>query len=49
MTEMVDAARDRIGRTIFEAWDAADVDELVRLLRKFADALNEPQVTRGMQ
>ncbi len=41
MTDLVDAARDRIGRAIFEAWDAHDVDELVRLMRKFADALKD--------
>ena len=41
MTDMVDSARDRIGRAIFESWDARDVDELVRLMRKFAEALNE--------
>jgi acyl-CoA reductase-like NAD-dependent aldehyde dehydrogenase len=41
MTDMVDAARDRIGRAIFATWEARDVDELVRLMRKFADALNE--------
>jgi DNA-binding MarR family transcriptional regulator len=44
MTDMVDTARDRIGRAIFESWDARDVDELVRLMRKFADAFNEPPV-----
>lgn len=38
MTNLVDAARERIGRAIFETWDARDVDELVRLMRKFADA-----------
>ncbi|UDL89061.1 MarR family winged helix-turn-helix transcriptional regulator [Mesorhizobium sp. PAMC28654] len=37
MTDLVDAARDRIGRGIFESWDAHDIDELVRLMRKFAD------------
>jgi DNA-binding MarR family transcriptional regulator len=41
MTDAVDAARDRIGRTIFETWDAQDVDALVRLMRKFADALQD--------
>jgi DNA-binding MarR family transcriptional regulator len=41
MTNLVDSARDRIGRAIFETWDARDVDELVRLMRKFAAALNE--------
>ena len=40
MTDMVDAARDRIGRAIFQTWDIGEVDELVRLMRKFADALN---------
>jgi DNA-binding MarR family transcriptional regulator len=39
MTNLVDAARERIGRVIFEKWDAQDIDELVRLMRKFADAL----------
>lgn len=39
MTDLVDAARERIGRTIFETWDANDIDELARLIRKFADAL----------
>ncbi|MEZ2222829.1 MarR family winged helix-turn-helix transcriptional regulator [Rhizobium sp. RCC_161_2] len=40
MTDAVDAARDRIGGAILEAWDVNDIDELVRLMRKFADALN---------
>ena len=39
MTDAVDAARERIGGAIFEAWDVHDIDELVRLMRKFADAL----------
>ncbi len=39
MTDLVDAARERIGRAIFETWDANDIDELTRLIRKFADAL----------
>jgi DNA-binding MarR family transcriptional regulator len=45
MTGLVDAARDRIGRAIFETWDPRDIDELVRLMRKFADAVkDEPPV-----
>lgn len=40
MTDLVDTARERIGLAIFETWDAHDIDELVRLMRKFADALN---------
>ncbi len=39
MTDRVDAARERLGRTIFETWKTHDIDELVRLTRKFADAL----------
>jgi len=39
MTDRVDAARDRFGRAIFETWDAHDIEELVRLMRKFADAV----------
>lgn len=41
MTDAVDAARDRIGNSILGDWDINDIDELVRLMRKFADALNE--------
>jgi DNA-binding MarR family transcriptional regulator len=39
MTDLVDTAREQIGRAIFETWEAHDVEELVRLMRKFADAL----------
>jgi DNA-binding MarR family transcriptional regulator len=39
MTDAVDAARDRMGRDIFETWDPREMDELVRLMRKFAEAL----------
>ncbi len=41
MTDRVDAARDRIGRSIFERWSAHDIEELARLMRKFADALRD--------
>ncbi|WP_409033798.1 MarR family winged helix-turn-helix transcriptional regulator [Rhizobium sp. AP16] len=40
MTDAVDGARDRIGGAILESWDVNDIDDLVRLMRKFADALN---------
>lgn len=40
MTGLVDAARERIGRGIFETWDMQEMDELVRLMRKFADAVS---------
>jgi hypothetical protein len=39
MTNAVDAARDRIGRAILETWKPRDIDQLVRLMRKFADDL----------
>ncbi|WP_137930168.1 MarR family winged helix-turn-helix transcriptional regulator [Mesorhizobium comanense] len=41
MTDLVDAAREKIGRAIFETWEAHDIEELVRLMRKFADALGD--------
>ena len=44
MTDLVDAARDRILRAVFATWEARDVEELVRLTRKFADAVSgEPE------
>ena len=48
MTDLVDAARERIGRAIFATWDTDDIDELVRLTRKFADAIqDEPPAMSG--
>jgi len=41
MTDRVDAARERIGRAVFRTWNPDDIDALVRLMRKFADAMNE--------
>jgi DNA-binding MarR family transcriptional regulator len=41
MTDLVDAARDRIGRAIFQSWEPREIDELVRLMRRFADAMSE--------
>ncbi|CAN5338648.1 MarR family winged helix-turn-helix transcriptional regulator [soil metagenome] len=37
MTNLVDEARERIGREIFAKWDQRDVEDLVRLMRRFAD------------
>ena len=39
MTDAVDRARERMGRIIFAKWDQRDIDDLVRLMRKFADAV----------
>jgi len=41
MTQAVDAARERIGRRILKTWDPHEVVELVRLMRKFADAIKD--------
>jgi len=41
MTELVDVARERMGRAIFKSWDPQEMDDLIRLMRKFADALDE--------
>lgn len=37
MTDLVDKARKRIGFAIFSEWEEHDLDELARLMRKFAD------------
>lgn len=39
MTDAVDAARERIGRAIFATWEPDDVANLVRLLQRFAEDL----------
>jgi DNA-binding MarR family transcriptional regulator len=45
MADMVDAAREKIGRAIFKAWNAHDFNELVRLIQKFADAIEDEPPT----
>jgi DNA-binding MarR family transcriptional regulator len=47
MTDAIDTARERMGRAIFKNWDPREFDELVRLMRKFADAIKDepPGVT----
>ena len=48
MTDRVDAARERMGSIIFESWDPRELDELVRLTRKLADALQgDPGAGQG--
>lgn len=39
MTDAVDRARERIVGAMFATWDEHDVEELVRLVRKLADAV----------
>jgi DNA-binding MarR family transcriptional regulator len=41
MTDLVDAARERIGRAVFQSWEPREFDELVRLMRKFAEAFED--------
>ncbi|MGO8100346.1 MarR family winged helix-turn-helix transcriptional regulator [Rhizobium leguminosarum] len=40
MTDRIDVARERMGRAIFESWDDHDFNELVRLMRKFAEDIS---------
>lgn len=40
MTALIDKARARMGRAIFKTWETRDIHELVRLMRRFADALS---------
>ena len=47
MTDLVDAARDRIGRAVFKTWDSREIDELVRLMRRFADAVKDEPPAAG--
>lgn len=39
MVARIDSARQRMGRAIFSDWETDDLDDLVRLLRRFADAV----------
>ncbi len=41
MTDRIDAARERMGHAVFKDWSRDELDVFVRLMRKFADALEE--------
>ncbi len=41
MTDRLDVARERMGRAIFKTWEPQDFDELVRLIGKFARAMEQ--------
>lgn len=45
MTDRIDAARERMGHAIFKDWSKGDIDDLARLMRRFADALEEQSPT----
>lgn len=40
MTDRIDAAREKLGHAIVESWDEHDFNELVRLMRKFANEIS---------
>ncbi|WP_231755148.1 MarR family winged helix-turn-helix transcriptional regulator [Bordetella sp. N] len=39
MTDAIDAARERMGRAIFQDWEEDDVKSLIQLMGRFADGL----------
>ncbi len=41
VTDQLDQARARLAQQIFKDWAAQDITDLVRLMRKFADAMEE--------
>ncbi|KND59951.1 Transcriptional regulator, MarR family [Candidatus Burkholderia verschuerenii] len=41
MTDAVDQARERMGRALFADWEQQEMDEFVRLLRKFAEDIEK--------
>ncbi|WP_438754606.1 MarR family winged helix-turn-helix transcriptional regulator [Pararhizobium sp. O133] len=47
MTDKIDAARENIARSIFKNWEQHDINELIRLMRRFADAVNEEPEAAG--
>lgn len=49
MTDRLDAARERIGRHIFQSWAPQEVADLVRLMDRFASALEAQEHETGKQ
>ena len=41
LKDKIDVAREAMARTIFEGWREQDVVDLVRLMRRFADAVKD--------
>lgn len=41
MTDRIDTARERMSQAVFKDWSQDDIDVFVRLMRKFANALEE--------
>jgi DNA-binding MarR family transcriptional regulator len=47
MTDKIDTAREKLARSIFKNWEQHDVNDLIRLMRRFADAVNkEPDAVK---
>lgn len=42
MTDTLDAAREKAAHALFASWDKEDFDNLVRLMRRLADAIEPP-------
>lgn len=42
MTDALDEVREKIACAIFKSWDKEDFDNLVRLMRRLADAIDTP-------
>ncbi|MCZ0889384.1 MarR family transcriptional regulator, partial [Salmonella enterica subsp. enterica serovar Typhi] len=40
MTERIDAAREQMGNVVFKDWPQDKIDIFVRLMQKFADAMD---------
>jgi DNA-binding MarR family transcriptional regulator len=47
MTNRIDAARERMGRAIFDSWEPAEVKAFIASMRIFADALQSRYSTRN--
>lgn len=47
LTDRIDMARETMARTIFADWSEQDVTDLVRLMRRFADAVQQPAPEPG--
>ena len=47
LTDRIDEARAKMGMAIFASWDAKDVEDLVRLMVKFSDAIKDDATSLG--
>lgn len=48
-TDLLDAARERIGRAALQNWTAEEFDDLVRLTQKFADTIRGETSSSGRE